>query len=64
MELVFAGNFMTDEEQDEFDRLLQKPEFADAVKHLGFVSGAEKPASCARPIYSVFPRNTSVKTSR
>ena len=42
MDLVFAGNFMTEEEREEFDRLLQVPEFAAAVKPLGFVSGAEK----------------------
>jgi glycosyltransferase involved in cell wall biosynthesis len=42
MKLIFAGNFMTAGEQSEFDRLLQDPEFADAVSHLGFVSGAEK----------------------
>jgi glycosyltransferase involved in cell wall biosynthesis len=42
MELVFAGNFMTGEESDEFDRLLQKPEYAAAVKSLGFITGAEK----------------------
>ena len=42
MKLVFAGNFMTADEQAEFDRLLQEPEFAGAVNQLGFVSGAEK----------------------
>ena len=42
MNLVFAGNFMTAEDRSEFDRLLQKPEFAAAVNHLGFVSGAQK----------------------
>ncbi len=40
--LIFAGNFMTAEERAEFDRLLKDPEFADAVSHVGFVSGAEK----------------------
>jgi glycosyltransferase involved in cell wall biosynthesis len=42
MKLVFAGNFMTAEEREEFDRLVQEPEFATAVKHVGFVSGDEK----------------------
>jgi glycosyltransferase involved in cell wall biosynthesis len=42
MVLIFAGNFMTDEERDEFDRLLRQPEFADVVRPLGFISGAEK----------------------
>ena len=42
MKLVFAGNFMTVEEREDFDRLLKDPEFAGAVSHLGFVSGVEK----------------------
>jgi glycosyltransferase involved in cell wall biosynthesis len=42
MVLIFAGNFMTEEERDEFDRLLREPEFAGAVQPLGFVSGPEK----------------------
>jgi glycosyltransferase involved in cell wall biosynthesis len=42
MKLVFAGNFMTNEERAEFDELLRQPEFAAAVNHLGFVSGEEK----------------------
>ncbi len=42
LELVFAGNFMTEEEREEFDTLMEKPEYAAAVKPLGFVSGAEK----------------------
>ncbi len=42
MKLVFAGNFMTTEERKEFDQLLQLPEFASAVTHAGFVSGASK----------------------
>ena len=42
MKLVFAGNFMTTKEREEFDRLVQEPEFATAVKHVGFVTGDEK----------------------
>jgi len=42
MKLVFAGNFMTSEEREEFERLHKEPEFTDAVDHLGFVSGGEK----------------------
>jgi len=42
MKLFFAGNFMTAEDGEEFDRLLQIPEFAGAVNHLGFVTGEEK----------------------
>ena len=42
MKLIFAGNFMTAEEREEFDRLVQEPEFAAAVIHPGFVSGDEK----------------------
>ena len=42
MRLVFAGNFVTDDEREEFDRLHKEPEFAAAVNRVGFVSGAEK----------------------
>jgi glycosyltransferase involved in cell wall biosynthesis len=42
MQLIFAGNFMTEEERGEFDRLMQQPEYGAAVRPLGFVSGAEK----------------------
>src|SRR5208337_3852141 len=42
MQLIFAGNFMTEEERGEFERLMQQPEYGAAVRPLGFVSGAEK----------------------
>jgi glycosyltransferase involved in cell wall biosynthesis len=42
MKLLFAGNFLTDEDQVEFSRLLHDPEFAACVHHAGFVSGDEK----------------------
>jgi len=37
-----AGNFVTDEERLEFERLRADPEFAAAVQHVGFVSGDRK----------------------
>jgi glycosyltransferase involved in cell wall biosynthesis len=45
--LAAAGNFVTSAEKAEFDRLLKIPEFASAVRHLGFVS-AEKKAQALR----------------
>ena len=42
LKLTTAGNFVTAEEQAEFDRLRENPEFAAVIKHLGFVSGAQK----------------------
>jgi glycosyltransferase involved in cell wall biosynthesis len=42
LELVAAGNFVEPEEKAEFLRLTEDAEFAVAVTHAGFVSGAEK----------------------
>jgi glycosyltransferase involved in cell wall biosynthesis len=42
LKLVTAGNFVTDGEKLEFDRLRQNPEFAATVEYLGFVSGDRK----------------------
>jgi len=42
LKLLVAGNFMTASEQGEFNRLIDSPEYAAAVKHLGFVSGDDK----------------------
>jgi glycosyltransferase involved in cell wall biosynthesis len=42
LKLITAGNFVTDEEKTEFNRLCQNPEFAAMVEHLGFVSGSQK----------------------
>jgi len=42
MKLLAAGTFVTAEERLEFDRLLQNPEYAEAVDCLGFVSGRQK----------------------
>ena len=41
--------------RDEFDRLLQKPEYAAAVKSLGFVSGAEKSRALREADLFCFP---------
>ncbi len=42
LKLTAAGNFVTDSEKLEFDRLRENPEFAATVEHLGFVSGERK----------------------
>ena len=42
LKLVTAGNFVTIEEQAEFDQLRKNPEFAGVIEHLGFVAGAQK----------------------
>ena len=42
LKLTAAGNFVTDEEKAEFDRLSQDREFAATVQHAGFVSGERK----------------------
>jgi glycosyltransferase involved in cell wall biosynthesis len=42
LKLTTAGNFVTAEEQAEFDQLRKTPECAGVIEHLGFVSGAQK----------------------
>lgn len=42
LKLITAGNFVTDEERREFERLRENPVFAVTVEHLGFVSGERK----------------------
>jgi glycosyltransferase involved in cell wall biosynthesis len=42
LKLIAAGDFVTNEEKLEFDRLQEDPEFAGAVECLGFISGARK----------------------
>jgi glycosyltransferase involved in cell wall biosynthesis len=42
MKLFVAGNFVTTDEQQQFDRLIHIPEYAAAVEYLGFVSDAKK----------------------
>ena len=42
LKLTTAGNFVTPEEQAEFDRFRKNPEVAGSLEHLGFVSGAQK----------------------
>jgi glycosyltransferase involved in cell wall biosynthesis len=42
LKLTTAGNFVTAEEQAEFDQLQKKPECVGIISHLGFVSGAQK----------------------
>ncbi|HEY1660907.1 MAG TPA: glycosyltransferase family 4 protein [Verrucomicrobiae bacterium] len=42
MKLFVAGTFVTADEQLQFGRLMQSPEYAAAVEYLGFVSDARK----------------------
>jgi len=42
LKLLMAGNFVTDAEKAEFDRLRKDPVAAATITHLGFVSGEQK----------------------
>lgn len=42
LKLVAAGNFVTDEERAEFDRLRENPVYGVTVAYVGFVSGEKK----------------------
>ena len=42
LKLIVAGNFVTYEEQAEFDELKRNPEFAATIQPVGFVSSAQK----------------------
>jgi glycosyltransferase involved in cell wall biosynthesis len=55
MKLFAAGNFVTAGEKEEFDRLMEMPQFARAVEYLGFVSGAEKERALREADVFCFP---------
>jgi glycosyltransferase involved in cell wall biosynthesis len=55
LRLTAAGSFVTNAEQAEFARLRQNPEFAAAVQHVGFVSGARKEALYREADLFLFP---------
>jgi len=42
MKLFVAGNFVTANEQFEFERMIKTPEYANSVEYLGFISDAKK----------------------
>jgi glycosyltransferase involved in cell wall biosynthesis len=42
LRLLVAGTFVTDEEHDEFNRILAQPGAAQTIEYLGFVSGDQK----------------------
>lgn len=42
LRLIVTGNFVTAEEKDEFDRLLERPGATQSIHYLGFVSGEQK----------------------
>jgi glycosyltransferase involved in cell wall biosynthesis len=55
LKLVTAGNFVTDAEKAEFDRLRENPVFAVTVTHLGFVSGERKTELLREAALFLFP---------
>jgi glycosyltransferase involved in cell wall biosynthesis len=55
MKLIAAGNFVTEGEKEEFERLIKLQEFAETVKHIGFVSGAEKTRALREADIFCFP---------
>ena len=55
LQLTAAGNFVTDAEKAEFDRLMQDAAFAAAVAHVGFVSGERKAALYREADLFLFP---------
>src|SRR5437870_857871 len=42
LRLLVTGNFVTEEEKAEFDRLLARPHAAETIQYLGFVFGEQK----------------------
>jgi glycosyltransferase involved in cell wall biosynthesis len=55
MKLIVAGNFVTPDEKEEFDRLIKMPQFAGIVEYLGFISGAEKTRALRNADIFCFP---------
>lgn len=55
MKLTAAGNFVSSDEKAEFDRLLQQVDFAQAVSHLGFISGEKKQRTLGEADLFCFP---------
>ncbi len=55
LKLTAAGNFVSEEEKAEFDRLMKNPEFAAAVQPVGFVSGERKTALYREADLFLFP---------
>jgi glycosyltransferase involved in cell wall biosynthesis len=55
LKLTAAGNFVSEEEKAEFDRLMKNPEFAAAVQAVGFVSGERKTALYREADLFLFP---------
>ena len=55
MKLLAAGSFVTDAEKQEFDGLMNNPEFAGAVDCLGFVSGSKKEQALREADLFCFP---------
>ena len=55
LELRIAGNFVTDAERDEFNRIAALPECVKCVHYFGFISGAEKDTALREADLFCFP---------
>lgn len=55
LKLMAAGDFVTNEEKLEFDRLREDAEFAGAVECLGFISGVKKENALRKADLFCFP---------
>lgn len=55
VKLTIAGNFVTDDERDEFKQLQQDPVFAATVDYAGFVSGGKKEQLLQQADVFIFP---------
>jgi glycosyltransferase involved in cell wall biosynthesis len=55
LELRIAGNFVTDAERDEFNRIAALPECVNCIHYFGFISGAEKDKALREADLFCFP---------
>ena len=55
IQLVVAGNFVNDDEKDEFDRIVDAPETRGQVRYLGFVSNEVKRSALLHADFFCFP---------
>jgi glycosyltransferase involved in cell wall biosynthesis len=55
IQLVVAGNFVDDDEKEEFDRILEAPETRGQVRYLGFVSNGVKQSALLHADFFCFP---------
>lgn len=55
LRLMVAGNFVTDEERAEFNRIMATPEGKQSIEPLGFVSGPQKQRALREADFFCFP---------